>query len=82
MDHYFLTLIYAGGPLCTIQRLKAKCDKLLSNCAFNFNSRRYTVVAHPRQQAQSHTGRAVRVGPIKPGLALSNRCGLALSNPH
>ena len=29
MDHYLLTLIYGGGPLCTIQRLKAKCDEAL-----------------------------------------------------
>ena len=43
MDHYFLTLINGGGPLCTIQCLKAKCDEALSNFAFNFNLRRYTV---------------------------------------
>ena len=42
MDHYSLTLINGGGPLCTIQRLKAKCDESLSNLAFKFNLRRYT----------------------------------------
>jgi hypothetical protein len=41
MDHYFLTLINGGDPLCTIQRLKAKCDEALSTFAFKFNSRRY-----------------------------------------
>ena len=44
MEHYFLTLIYGGGPLCIVQRLKAKCDEALSNFAFNFNLRRYTKV--------------------------------------
>jgi len=29
MDHYILTFIYRGGPLCTIQRLKATCDEAL-----------------------------------------------------
>jgi len=29
MDHYFLTLIYLGGPLCTMQCLKATCDEAL-----------------------------------------------------
>jgi len=29
MDRYFLTLIYGGAPLCTIQRLKATCDEVL-----------------------------------------------------
>jgi hypothetical protein len=29
MDHDSLTLIYGGGPLCTIQRLKATCDDAL-----------------------------------------------------
>jgi len=33
MDHYFITLIYGGGPLCTIQRLKATCDEVLSSFA-------------------------------------------------
>jgi hypothetical protein len=28
-DHCFLTLTYGGGPLCTIQRLKATCDEAL-----------------------------------------------------
>ena len=43
MDHCFLTLINGGGPLYTIQRLKAKCDEALSNCAFKFNLCRYTM---------------------------------------
>jgi len=34
MDHYLLTLIYGGGPLCTIPRLKATCDEALRNFAF------------------------------------------------
>jgi hypothetical protein len=38
---YFLTLINGGSPLCTIQRLKPICDRLLSSCGFNFNLRRY-----------------------------------------
>jgi hypothetical protein len=42
MEHYFLTLINGGGPLCTIQRLKAKCDEALSSLALKFNLRRYT----------------------------------------
>jgi hypothetical protein len=42
MDHYFLTLMDWGGPLCTIQRFKATCGEALSNVAFNFNLRRYT----------------------------------------
>jgi len=42
MDHCFLTLIYGGGPLCKIQRLKATCDEPLLTFAFNFNMRRYT----------------------------------------
>jgi len=29
MDHYFLTLIYRGGPQCTMQSLKATCDEAL-----------------------------------------------------
>jgi hypothetical protein len=41
MDHYFLTLINVGCPLCTIQRLKLNFDKLLSSLAFKFNLRRY-----------------------------------------
>jgi hypothetical protein len=42
MDHYFLTVICLGGPLCTIQRLTATCDAALCNFAFKFNSRHYT----------------------------------------
>jgi len=45
MQHYFFTLINGEGPLCTIQRLKLKFDKLLSNFAFNANLRRYTTAA-------------------------------------
>jgi hypothetical protein len=45
MDHYFLTLINWGGPLRTIQRLKAECDEALSNCAFKFKVCRYTKAA-------------------------------------
>ena len=47
MDHYFLTLINEGAPLCTIQRLKAKCDEALSNFAFNFKLRRYNKESTP-----------------------------------
>ena len=50
MDHYFLPLMNGGAPLCTIQRLKAKCDDVLSNVAFNLNLRRYitgNVVVQP-----------------------------------
>jgi hypothetical protein len=42
MDHDFLTLINGGGPLCTLQRLKANCDEPLSSFAFSFNLRRYS----------------------------------------
>jgi hypothetical protein len=42
MDHHFLTLINGGGPLCTIQRLKAKYHEPLSNFAFKVDMRRYT----------------------------------------
>ena len=42
MDHCFPTLINGGGPLCTIERLKAKYHEALSNFGFNFNLRRYT----------------------------------------
>ena len=41
MHHYFLTLMNEGGPLCTIQRLKLVCNKLLLSFAFNFDLRRY-----------------------------------------
>ena len=41
MDQYSLTLKNGAGPLCTIQRLKAKCDEALSNFAFSLNLRRY-----------------------------------------
>jgi hypothetical protein len=41
MDQNFPTLINGGGPLCTIQRFKAKCDEALSNFAFTFSLRRY-----------------------------------------
>ncbi len=44
MDHDFPTLINRGAPRCTVKRLKLKSDKLLSNMAFNFNLRRYTMV--------------------------------------
>jgi len=43
MDHDFPTLINGGCPLCTIQSLKAKCDEALSNFAFKFNLRWYTM---------------------------------------
>ena len=46
MDHYFLTLINGGGPLCTVHRLTAQCDEALSNFAFNVNLRRYTMGAY------------------------------------
>jgi hypothetical protein len=49
MDHYFLTLINRGGPLCTIQRLKANCDGALSNFAFNFNPHRYVKEERERE---------------------------------
>jgi hypothetical protein len=42
MDHYFLTLMNWGGPLCTIQRLKLNVDELLSNVAFDFNLCHYS----------------------------------------
>jgi hypothetical protein len=45
MNHYFLTLLIGGGPLCTFQRLKARCDEALSNFAFNFSLRRYIKAA-------------------------------------
>jgi hypothetical protein len=45
MEHDFLTLINGGAPICTIQRLKAKCDEPLSNFAFEFKLRRYNQVA-------------------------------------
>jgi hypothetical protein len=41
MEHDFLTLISGGGPLCTIQRLQQKFDKLPSSFAFDYNLRRY-----------------------------------------
>jgi len=44
MDHDFLSLMNRGAPLCTIQRLKLKFDKVLSNLGFKINLRRYTVV--------------------------------------
>jgi len=44
MDHCFLTLIYGGGPICTIQRVKATCDEPLSTFAFKFNLRPYIMV--------------------------------------
>jgi len=47
MDHYFLTLINGGGPLCNIQRLKAECDEALSSFAFKFNLRRYDLAMVP-----------------------------------
>jgi hypothetical protein len=43
MDQYFLTLTNGGGPLCTIQRLKAICEEALSNFAFNFKLCRYNL---------------------------------------
>jgi len=46
MDHVFLTLINGGGPLCTVQRLKAQCGEALSNFGFKFNLRRYTLVSN------------------------------------
>jgi hypothetical protein len=42
MDHYFLTLIIGGGPLCAFQRLEAKHHEALSNFGYNFKLRRYT----------------------------------------
>jgi len=36
------------------ERLKLKCDDLLSKFAFNFNLRRYTKVAHVRAAHASH----------------------------
>jgi hypothetical protein len=43
MEHCFITLRNGGGPLCTIQRLKAKCDEALLNFAFSFKLRRYVL---------------------------------------
>jgi len=31
MDLYYFPLINGGGPLCTVQRLKAQCDEALSH---------------------------------------------------
>jgi hypothetical protein len=67
MDHYFLSLINGGGPLCTIQRLKAKYHEALSNFGFNFNLRRYTKVLDDKfgiikgtmTTVHSYTGRGV-----------------------
>jgi hypothetical protein len=53
MDHYFITLINGGSPLRTIQRLKAKCDETLSDFAFNFNLRCYTVATTTLREAQA-----------------------------
>jgi len=52
MDHYFLTLINGGAPICTSQRLRLKFDKLLSNLAFSFNLRRYTKVEEGNKAAR------------------------------
>jgi hypothetical protein len=41
MDHYFLTFINGGGPLCTNQRLEVEFDRLPSNLAFKFKLRCY-----------------------------------------
>ena len=93
MDHYFLTLIYGGGPLCTIQRLKATCDEPLSTFAFKCNLRRYIKAVNG--EVLKASGRsvnivveAVRSGGAAPvhfdieragqGMALDVRQGLTL----
>jgi len=43
MHNLFLTLRNGGGPLCAVQRLKAKCDEALSDFAFKFNLCRYSL---------------------------------------
>jgi hypothetical protein len=40
------------------QRLRLKCDKPLSNVAFNFNLRRYSAVAAVEAQLATERGRA------------------------
>ena len=66
MDHCFLTVINGGGPLCAVQRLKAKCDEALSNFAFNFHLRYYTKEAKKAAAAA----------------AKARRCRLTLSDPR
>jgi hypothetical protein len=67
MHHNLITLTNGGGPPCTIQRLKAKCDEALSNFALSFNLRRYNT-ADAGEEAVCMNGAAVRVDPIKPTL--------------
>jgi len=63
-DHYFLTLINGGAPLCTGQRLKARCDEALSDFGFSFNLGRYAKVRQKQVEFGYNTlGRAVHVEP-------------------
>jgi len=62
---FLLTLIHGVGPLCTIQRLKAKCDETLSNFAFNFNLRRYAGVTPPAPEEAAN----VATGHVAPAAA-------------
>ena len=68
MVHYFLTLINGGGPICTIQRLKAECDEALSTSVFKINLSRYTMDALSRELVRlrrceqgARLGRAMQV---------------------
>jgi hypothetical protein len=61
MDHYFLTLMNGGGPLCTVQRLKAQCDEALSNVAFKLNLRPYAKVPALREFVHERTLKRRRV---------------------
>jgi len=70
MDHDFLTLIYRRAPICTIQRLKLKFDKLLSNLGFKFNLRCYNKEEAIEQATAQLQGQR-QVG----------QCRLTLSNP-
>jgi hypothetical protein len=81
VDNDFLTLIKWEGPLCTVQRLEAKCDEALSYFAFNFKLRRYHRVSADRaKQAGPRSRVHVHPAHVRPLYLESN--GILGSGEH
>jgi hypothetical protein len=67
-----ITRVESAPGICN-QRLKLKCDEPLSNVAFNFNLRRYSVVS--KIQISVHVERTTRYYMV-------GQCRVTVSKPE
>jgi hypothetical protein len=82
MGQYSLTLINGGAPLCTIQRLKARCEEALSSFALSFNWRRYSAAAKMRDHLNDVHHFGVSKSAMAQGDWICVDCGDVVAGAH